>query len=154
MFRSDRTFALHSSRPVRADGNETYVQSGWLRGSARKLDAARSNALLPVPTYTKHDAARLPKNRDTLVRVPIFPFGHEFKAGSRVRIVVQPPGGNRPAWAFDAVSYKTPPTVAIVRTTSHASKVVLPIVPGVAQPVPPAACDVLRGQPCRPYSAG
>ena len=88
------------------------------------------------------------------MRVPIFPFGHEFAAGSRVRIVVQPPGGNRPAWAFDAVTYKTAPTVEILRTKADASNVVLPVVPGVAQPEPAGACDSLRGQPCRPYSAG
>ena len=79
------------------------MQSGWLRASERALDAKRSTELLPVPTYAKADAASLPKSKATLVRVPIFPFGHEFAAGSRVRIVVQPPGGNRPSWAFDAL---------------------------------------------------
>lgn len=138
---------------VRADGNETYVQSGWLKASARKLDDARSSELLPVPTYTKQDAAPLPKNKDTLIRIPLFPFGHEFKAGSRVRIVVQPPGGNRPSWAFDAVTYDDAPEVSIARTKEAASKVVLPVVPGVARSTAGAACDSLRGQACRPYEA-
>ena len=34
---------------VRPDGKETYVQSGWLRASYRKLDAAKSTDLHPVP---------------------------------------------------------------------------------------------------------
>ena len=46
---------------VRPDGNETYVQNGWLRASHRKLDAARSTALDPVPTHLKGDAAPLPR---------------------------------------------------------------------------------------------
>jgi predicted acyl esterase len=138
---------------VRADGNETYVQSGWLRASARKLDPATSTSLLPVPTYARADRVRLPAGTPTLVRVPLFPFGHEFRAGSRIRIVVQPPGGNRPSWSFATVKYRTPPTVGILHTKTTPSKVVLPVVPGVAQPMPAAACDSLRGQPCRPYSA-
>ena len=90
---------------VRPDGKETYVQSGWLRASYRALDAEKSTELQPVPTYTKDDAAALPASEFSLVRVPLFPFGHAFRAGSRVRIVVQPPGGNRPSWAFDALTY-------------------------------------------------
>jgi hypothetical protein len=139
---------------VRPDGKEVYVQSGWLRASERALDAKRSTELTPVPTYTKADAASLPKNKATLVRVPIFPFGHEFAAGSRVRIVVQPPGGNRPSWAFDALQYKSSPTVDVVRTKANASRVVLPVIPAITQTVPASGCDSLRGQPCRPYSAG
>jgi putative CocE/NonD family hydrolase len=139
---------------VRPDGNETYVQSGWLRASARKLDTAASTALAPVPTFTKADRARVPAGRPTLLQVPLYPFGHDFHAGSRVRIVVQPPGGNRPAWAFDAVRYATPPTVDVLHTRATPSKVVLPVLPDVAVPGAPAgACDSLRGQACRPYSA-
>ncbi len=139
---------------VRPDGKEIYVQSGWLRASERALDAKRSTELLPVPTYAKADAASLPKSKATLVRVPIFPFGHEFAAGSRVRIVVQPPGGNRPSWAFDALQYKSAPTVEVMRTKANASRVVLPVIPAITQAVPASGCDSLRGQPCRPYSAG
>ena len=34
---------------VRADGNETYVQNGWLRASHRKLSARQSTVARPVP---------------------------------------------------------------------------------------------------------
>ena len=64
------------------------------------------------------------------MRVPLFPFGHAFRAGSRVRIVVQPPGGNRPSWAFDALAYPTRVTDRIALGGEHASKVVLPVVSG------------------------
>ena len=58
---------------VRPDGNETYVQNGWLRASHRRLDPARSTPLDPVPTHQARDASLLPKGRFVLVRVPIFP---------------------------------------------------------------------------------
>jgi predicted acyl esterase len=136
---------------VRPDGQETYVQSGWLRASQRKLDPAASTPLLPVPTHTKADAAPIPTGQPTLVQVPLFPFAHAFRAGSRIRIVVQPPGGNRPLWAFAAVTYKHAPAVSVLDTAAHPSKVVLPVVSGISVPTPLPACGSLRGQPCRPY---
>jgi hypothetical protein len=86
-----------------------------------------------------------------LVRVPLYPFGHAFRAGSQIRIVVQPPGGNRPAWAFDALTYGGTVTNRVARSAAQPSKVVLPVVPGVAVTTPLPACGSLRGQPCRAY---
>jgi putative CocE/NonD family hydrolase len=134
---------------VRPDGQETYVQSGWLRASQRKLDAATSTALLPVQTHRKADVEPLPTAKATLVRVPIYPFAHAFRAGSRIRIVVQPPGGNRPSWAFDTLD--GPRTVTVSRSAAEPSKVVLPVTSGVDVSTPLPACGTLRGQPCRTY---
>jgi predicted acyl esterase len=134
---------------VRPDGEETYVQSGWLRASQRALDAAASTDLLPVQTHERADVARLSSTRAELVRVPLYPFAHAFRAGSRIRIVVQPPGGNRPAWAFAALP--GPRTVTVSRSAAQPSKVVLPVVPGITVSTPRPACGTLRGQPCRAY---
>jgi predicted acyl esterase len=134
---------------VRPDGEETYVQSGWLRGSQRALDTAASTPLLPVQTHTRRDARPLSATDAQLVRVPLYPFAHAFRAGSRIRIVVQPPGGNRPAWAFAALP--GPATVTVSRSEAQPSKVVLPVVSGVAVSTPRPACGTLRGQPCRAY---
>ena len=136
---------------VRPDGKETYVQSGWLRASQRALDATRSTALLPVQTHTRADARPLPAGRAALVQVPLYPFAHAFRAGSRIRIVVQPPGGNRPAWAFAALP--GPRTVTVSRSAAQPSKVVLPVVSGVAVTSPLPDCGTLRGQPCRTYQS-
>ncbi|MBN8866038.1 MAG: CocE/NonD family hydrolase [Solirubrobacterales bacterium] len=65
---------------VRPDGNETYVQSGWLRASHRKLDTAKSTALMPVPTHLEADGADLPAGQFSEVRVPIFPVAHMFRS--------------------------------------------------------------------------
>jgi uncharacterized protein len=135
---------------VRPDGEETYVQSGWLRASRRALDEAASTPLHPVPTYRASDTAPLPRNEYSLVRVPLFPFGHVFRAGSSVRVAVQPPGGNRPKWAF-AARPEQPATNRVALGGEHASRVVLPVVTGVNVPTPRPECGSLRGQPCRDY---
>jgi predicted acyl esterase len=134
---------------VRPDGQETYVQSGWLRASQRALDTKQSTALLPVQTHTKADVRPLSSTQAALVRVPLYPFAHAFRAGSRIRIVVQPPGGNRPAWAFAALPGTR--TVTVSRTAAEPSKVVLPVVSGVDVSTPLPECGTLRGQPCRAY---
>jgi uncharacterized protein len=134
---------------VRPDGQETYVQSGWLRASARALDGRRSTDLVPVLTFAADDAEPLPKGEYSLVRVPVYPFAHAFREGSSVRITVQPPGGNRPKWAFDAITYDRPVQNRVGLAGAHASKVVLPVVEGVDVPTPLPDCGTLRGQPCR-----
>ena len=138
---------------VRPDGKETYVQSGWLRASRRALDESASTPLAPVPTYTRADEAPLPRDHFVRARVPVFPISHAFRAGSRIRVVVQAPGGNRPRWAFEAVPARGHVTNTIARTAAHPSRVVLPILTGVDVSTPLPACPALRGQPCRDYVA-
>jgi predicted acyl esterase len=134
---------------IRPDGQETYVQSGWLRAGSRALDPERSTELVPVPTYAEADVAELPRGEWSLVRVPVYPFGHVFRSGSRVRVTVQPPGGNRPSWAFDALTYDRRVVNRIGVGGARASKVVLPVVEGVEVPTALPECGSLRGQPCR-----
>jgi predicted acyl esterase len=137
---------------VRPDGRETYVQNGWLRASHRALDRRRSTALDPVPTHLERDAAPLPRGRYALVRVPIFPVAHAFRAGSRIRVTVQAPGGDRPRWAFASVDEgRTRNTIAL--GGARASRLVLPVLSGATAkgtPLPPPTA--LRGQPSRVYA--
>jgi uncharacterized protein len=137
---------------VRPDGNETYVQNGWLRASQRKLDPSRSTVLNPYPTHLKRDAAPLPRGRYALVRVPLFPVAHAFRAGSRVRVTIEAPGGDRPRWDFDTIDRgRTQNTIAL--GGARASSVVLPVVRGAtARGTPLPAPTALRGQPSRAYS--
>jgi len=136
---------------VRPDGKETYVQSGWLRASRRKLDPRTSTDLEPRPTFTRADAAPLPAGRFSLVRVELFPFGHVFRAGSRIRLAVQAPGGNRPRWEFQSLGARGRVINGVARSALHPSRVVLPVVPNVPVATPLPACGALRGQPCRDY---
>jgi predicted acyl esterase len=138
---------------VRPDGKETLVQDGWLRASHRKLDAAKSTALSPFPTHLQGDASNLPSGDYTLVRVPVYAFGHVFRAGSRIRITVMAPGGDRQIWDFDTIEDGTT-TNRLSLGGSKPSAVVLPVIPAATAKgtsLPPATA--LRGQPSRTYSA-
>lgn len=136
---------------VRPDGKETYVQSGWLRASKRKLDTKESTALEPIITQRQADASPLPKGRFVPVRVEIYPFGHAFRKGSRIRVIISAPGGDKPVWSFITLPGTQQDTIA--RSASMPSSIVLPVVPGIAVPTGLPACPSLRGQPCRPYVA-
>jgi hypothetical protein len=143
---------------VRPDGNEVFVQNGWLRASERKLSTDSSNmfkrkstTLEPVPTFTAADAAPMPAGKFVKVAVPLYYQGHAYRAGSRLRVTVAAPNGTQPIWAFD----ETVPSgaTAIAFSTAMPSSVVLPVVPGGPVPAPLPPCPSLRNQPCRPYQA-
>ena len=137
---------------VRAgETQEEYVTSGFLRSSYRTL-APSSSVLDPVPTYLKSDQHALPRGKYTMVRIPIDPIAHAFRAGTRLRIVISAPGGDRPSWAF-----ATPATHGSVTDTlslggAMASSLALDVVPGVNPPAAMPACGALRGEPCRAYA--
>lgn len=135
---------------VRPDGKETYVQSGWLRASHRRLDRRTSSRLEPRPTHLEQDAEPMPGDF-TLVRVGLFASAHVFRRDSRIRISVEAPGGDRTRWAFD--TFLTQGTVVndVARTYEHASRVVLSVVPNGDAPDDLPPCPGLRGQPCRDY---
>jgi len=134
---------------VRPDGTEIYVQSGWLRASHRALDEAASTELRPVHGHLEADAS--PMSAEVVpIRVELFPFGHPFRAGSRIRLTIDAPGNSRAIWSFDTVSDGE--TVTIAYDAEHPSRIVLSVVPGIEVPsVAPPACGALRGQPCRDY---
>lgn len=134
---------------LRPDGQERYVQNGWLRASHRKLDPARTTPLRPWHTDLENDAAPLPAGEFVKARVEIFPFAAVFRAGSRLRITVEAPGGNRPFWTFDALPAAGTVTNDIAHSIGHPSKIVLPVIPGIAAPPALPPCPSLRGQPCR-----
>lgn len=133
---------------IRPDGSETYIQSGWLRASHRVLDDDRSTELLPVHTHLEVDSEPLPSGEAIAVRVDIFPVAHPIRSGSRLRITIDAPGGNRGVWEFRTISAGE--SVSIVHDADHPSSIVLPIVKGLPVPAGVAACGALRGQPCRP----
>jgi len=134
---------------IRADGQEVYVQNGWLRASRRKLDESVSTALRPVSTHLAEDAASLPVGEPALMRVEIFPFAHVFRIGSRIRLNVEAPGATRPRWRFRALEYEEEVVNTVHRSPAYPSKVVLPVIPGVEVPEAYPKCPGLRGQPCR-----
>jgi predicted acyl esterase len=135
---------------IRPDGLETYVQSGYLRASHRKLDEARSTPTHPVHTHLREDAAPLPAGEFVPVRVELYSVAHVFRKGSRLRVSIEAPGGDRVAWFFDTPATDGLVVNEIARGGKRASKVVLSVVPtgkDIPKDLPP--CPSLRGQPCR-----
>jgi hypothetical protein len=137
---------------VRPDGTERYVQNGWLRLSHRQLDHERSTAIAPFHTDTEDDARPMPRRRFVRARVQIFPFAHSFRAGSRIRLTIQAPGGDRPLWTFDTPAGDEAATVQIAHDRFRPSRLVLPVLNENPElPDAPAPCPSLRAQPCRAY---
>jgi hypothetical protein len=132
---------------VRPDGQEMYVQSGWLRASHRALDEDASTELQPVQSHLADDVAPLPDGEPTPVRVELFPFAHAFRAGSRLRITIDAPGNARGVWVFDTISGGE--TVTIAHDADHPSSLVLGVLPDEAVPTGLPTCGAVRGQPCR-----
>ena len=92
---------------VRPDGNETFVQNGWIRASERKLSTDSNNmfkqpstALEPIPTFTAADASPMPAGQFVKVVVPLYYEGHAYRAGSRIRVTIAAPNGTQPVWSF------------------------------------------------------
>jgi predicted acyl esterase len=134
---------------IRPDGQETYIGFGLLRASRRQLDELASTELRPVHTHLREDAAPLPEGEWSEVRIEIFPFAHALRAGSRIRVSIQAPGGIRPEWKFEALEYDTPVTTRVAFGADLPSRVVFGVVEGVDIPTDLPAPGALRGQPTR-----
>ncbi len=150
---------------VRPDGTERYLTTGWLRASRRAL-AADATALRPTPSLLAADVAPLEEGFN-LLAVETFPFADVLRAGSRLRLSVEAPGGNRPLWAFaEAVPGGPQVTNRIAHHVAAPSRVVLPVLDvDVEVPPGPPACapsdglegggfTSVRGQPCRTAPSG
>jgi putative CocE/NonD family hydrolase len=144
---------------VRPDGNETFVQNGWLRASERALSKTANNMfkqeptqLEPIPTF--RSSKPLPATSYVKVAIPLYFEGHAYRAGSRIRVTIAGPNGTQPVWSF---SQTQPPAatsnVSIEFSPTKQSSLVLPIVPGVSVPTAEPACPSLRNEPCRTYQA-
>ncbi len=144
---------------VRPDGNETFVQDGWLRASERKLATTSKNLLdqqptplQPIPTMLASDVEPMPAGQFVPVVVPLYFEGHAYRAGSRIRVTISAPNGTQPVWSFGQTQPEgTTATESIAFSPSMPSSLILPIVPGVSVPTGLPACPSLRNEPCRPY---
>ena len=137
---------------VRPDGQETYVQSGYLRASMRRLDPRKSTLLEPVLTLRGDDTAKLPKGRLSKLIIPLYYQGHMYRAGSRIRVTMSAPVGDQPVWAFAETVPQHNARVTLALSHKRPSRLILPFVPGVTAPTPLPPCPGLRGEPCRAFS--
>jgi predicted acyl esterase len=135
---------------VRPDGQETYIQAGWLRASHRHQGAG-STALAPFHDHLAATAAPLPAGQFARMRVELFPVAHVVRAGSRLRLTVDAPGGSRPFWKFQAL--EAPGAINDVgHSIGRPSHLTLSTVPDPGAPPALPPCESLRGQPCREFT--
>lgn len=137
---------------VRADGQEMYVQSGWLRASQRAL-APGSTELWPEHSHLEADVEPLTPGQWVEARFGIPAFSHAFRKGSRIRILIDTPGDSRAEWRFRLKEYSKPAVHSIGISSARPSSVVFPVVEGVSVPSAQPTCPSLRGQPCRAWAA-
>src|SRR5579884_102405 len=145
---------------VRPDGNETFVQNGYLRTTWRKLSRGVNNILKepstlldPIPSALARDLAPLPRKGYVEVVIPLYYEGHVYRAGSRIRVTIAAPNGAQPVWSFNQTK---PPLGRTARVWVEFSRrtpssLILPVVPGVNVPTGLPPCPGLRNEPCRPY---
>ncbi len=133
---------------IRPDGNEVFIQRGFLRASHRALDAARSTATRPYHTHQQADAQLLTPLQPVQSRIEIFPFSHAIRAGSRLRIWIEAPTTQTGYWGFRAVT--DPSVVSIYHDSTRPSKLVLGVLPGRTAGAPLPTCGNQQNQPCRP----
>ena len=143
---------------VRPDGNETFVQNGWIRASERKLATGSDNmfkqpstVLEPIPSYTAAAAEPMPSGSFVKVVIPLYYEGHVYRAGSRMRVTISAPNGTQPVWSFSQTVPDGTAPVSIAFSGSMPSSLILPVVPGVRVPTPLPPCPSLRNEPCRHY---
>jgi hypothetical protein len=114
--------------------------------------SSASTALDPVPTYLAVDKKNLPAGKFTLVRIPVDPIAHTFRAGTALRIVISAPGGDRPSWTFETPATHNKVVDTVELGGSAGSSFVVNEVAGVVPTPTLPACGALRGEPCRAYA--
>jgi uncharacterized protein len=132
---------------VRPDGQEVYVARGWLRASQRKLDRRRSTPTMPVHTDLQSDVEPLVPDKPALMRLNVFPFDHVFRAGSRIRLIIDTPSQTG-GWNFEPLANAG--VNAILHDAEHRSRIVVGTVTATGVPAAYPTCGTLLNQPCRP----
>ena len=130
---------------------EEYVTSGFLR-SSNQVDLSTSTKLFTAPSYLATDAENLSATKYSLVKVPIDPIAHTFRAGTELRIVLSAPGGDRPSWEFATLDDGSQ-TATVGLGGVAASSLEVNVVKGVSATSTLPTCGTLRGEPCRTYQA-
>lgn len=137
---------------VRPDGQEMYVQRGWLRASHAALDDALSTERRP---WHRHDAGSqtlMTPLEPRLLRVEINKFAHTFRAGSRLRLIIDAPSRTG-YWDFARID--VPATNTVHTGTERPSALVLglwDVADRAGTELP--TCGTLRFQPCRADAYG
>jgi len=132
---------------VRPDGQETFIQRGWLRASHRREDPRRTTVLRPFHTHREADVQALQPLVPALARVEVMPFSHPIRRGSALRLIVDAPTGLTGFWGFDYL--RVPAVNTVLHDRGHRSRLLVGVLPGVVARGPLPPCGSLQNQPCR-----
>jgi len=144
---------------VRPDGQEQYIQAGWLDVAQRQLAPAgngpqQSTALRPYQTHTMAGYQPLTPGTPVYARVELFPFEHVFRAGSSLRLTIDSAMGTvQSTGMWGLTGLPAPFTDTVYATAARPSQVVLGLIPGATAKAPMPACNTIAGEPCRPNPA-
>jgi predicted acyl esterase len=129
------------------DGQEIYIERGWLRLSNRAFDPDRSTPSRPIRDNLPGSFAPLPPDQPVLARVEINRFSYPFRKGARLRIWIDTPS---PTGDYTFAYSPVPAKLKIWHDQAHPSKLVMSVLPDepVVRPVRP--CGQVIAQPCRP----
>jgi hypothetical protein len=130
-------------------GQEQYVQRGWLRLSNRALDKQHSTPGRPVVTDNPADFAPLQPDAPVLVRLEINRFSYGFRKGTRLRVWVDTPSvTGLYTFMYDPV----PAKVKLWHDQEHPSQLVLNVLPNESVPmakIEQLPCKEALSEPCR-----
>lgn len=132
---------------IRPDGQEVYVARGWLKASTRKLDRHASSPTMPVQTDLQSDVQPLTPGQPTRLRLLVLPFDYVFRAGSRLRVIIDTPSQTG-GWNFEPLADGGVNT--ILHDATHRSEIVVGTVAGATAATGYPTCDTLLNEPCRP----
>lgn len=130
---------------LRADGQEMYVQRGWLRLSNRALDEKASSPLRPVHADLPKSVQPLNPGQPIQARVEINKMGHYFRKGSRLRVWVDTPSDTG---GFTFAPWNVKQKVYVLHTPKYQSSVRFGLLAGVQGPAT-SECGKVLLQPCR-----
>ena len=131
---------------VRPDGQERYIQRGWLRMSSRAQDSRLSTEMRPWPCDRPDCIQALTPGIPELGRVELTKVSYAFRANSRIRIWIDAPSATGEN-TFDHSSLQS--VNSIWHDETHPSRLVLSVLPDVTVPHDAKPCGAVLMQPCR-----
>lgn len=148
-----------SLNDVQPDGRVSYLQRGLLKASHRDVDPTRSwfaddnGEQILVQPYRPHSSPRVvPPNEIVKYDVEVFPVGHIFRAGHRIRIAIHTPPAVDGLWGYTATHHQSN-VVNVWHQQGAATELLLPVVDGLEYGTgQKATCPVPGGFPCTAQS--
>ena len=114
------------------DGNERILTKGWLRGSHREIDLARSKPWAPVHPHTRSEPLTPGKIYD--FDISLVATGNMFKPGSRIGLKIScsddEPKNPLELIACGSLLRQSISRITLYRNADHPSCLILPITKG------------------------